>query len=773
MSNINSKLEFPFTGELTSRTSSDIRNFDSNNNNHLGKENCQNSVDAKKYIALDLSELCVNIFRDNEKISVLKNQAGTINDFFERIKLESGSTKNEVVEGDFKFIKTYNEDEEKEQIVVQSNEPVLITFKSITIDSKDIPNLKEHINHIEEILKETKDSDEDKKEFYQSQLEVLNKDKINVLRISDKNTSGVTFDKSVDPHEIKDENWLAIIQHNSISNKPGTSKRGSEGKGKFVNFSASKLSTVFYHSKFSLNPKFSSKEKVDRIFGSRIIIDAVTRVNNSKKKNCGAQGYHCAEWKDDNDNIKAPFPIENNFPTWVEKDNSDLGFSNDETGLDIFIIGFDPDPDWEILTKKAIIEKFHLLIKKREFIVKINDLIIDSDSIDKDLNDKNFTDKYKELLDVKHLIQTLESKESEEIKVNGFEKSDFSIKILQNNNPEDETEDLYELNNQKIVAWYRDDMLITKYMPFRDEGVERKLNLQFTGKYIVNGGFCAIVRSDSANTNKLLTSFENAKHDDFVIRRPHRKKYGQKAKELRDKVKEEIVKVVGFDLDDKAKEHSITYLDKRFNPDIGSQSSGISINGEGILGETGKPKDPKKPKWKEISRTTNVQTGETTVVEEDVNELSKTFGKQRTRIIKPKANLNKSIEAFNRVQGSSNKLIFIYKSGENQRLNIGLQTDPGDGESEEIEIVSALNLKLKKPVKLSNGTFNFNFKKGQLERFEIEIKTVSGYDLSLIRLNSTSATASTSLSSTIPASAPASDQLSNKNNDEEILEDLK
>ena len=721
------QLLFPWVGVRSKRTNSDIRNFDTLNENHLGKENCQNSLDAKKYILLDLSERCIDVFNQNDQLSFLKKEKRTIGEYFNKVKEEKG----QVIEGGFKFTLRYIEDEKKDKILVESSDPVIISFKTITINSKDYPNLKDQIKHIEELLKSHQASKEDLDgvEFYKNQLKILNSPEINVLRISDRNTTGVSFNPLADSELLADEPWLSIIQHSSISSKIGVSRRGSEGKGKFVNFSASNLSTVFYHSKFSECPKFSSNEKVNRIFGSRILIDDVT-IN---KKNHSGQGYHCGDYIVKGENIRAPFPIDSNFPHWIEKDNSQLGFDSDKTGLDIFVMGFEPQKDnWELLVKNAIIEKYHIAIKNNEFEVEINDLYIDSNSIDNDLNDETYTKSNQALLDVKHLMQTHKSDEADETKINGFGSSDFKIKILLNNST-DKNDDLFELGDNKLIAWYRDGMLITKRNPFSE--TEKPGMMRFSGKDSVIGGFCAIISSDDDETNQILRSFENAKHDDFALNDIHVKRYQKKVDKLKAAVKKEIVRVAGINENNQTEEISIDHLNKKFKPDPSSQSSGITINGQGSLGVAPKPKDPKKPIWKEISSKVDAYTGDITVTEEDINKESKTFGKLRTRLIKVKIKLNKALEAFNKIKGSSDEVIFIYKVNESKKINISLETDPGDGTGEEIAIISAEHIGTRKQMKIYNGSFSYNFKKGQLVQFKIKIKTISGYSLSLIKLN--------------------------------------
>ncbi|MDU5301818.1 MAG: hypothetical protein E6151_04945, partial [Dialister micraerophilus] len=81
--------------------------------------------------------------------------------------------------------------------------------------------------------------------FFKNAMNIINKDKMKILRISDFNTKGLM---GADEKENKDTAWGRLVKGSGISNQDKTAG-GSFGIGKSVPFGCSDIRTIFYASK--------------------------------------------------------------------------------------------------------------------------------------------------------------------------------------------------------------------------------------------------------------------------------------------------------------------------------------------------------------------------------------------------------------------------------------------------------------------------------------------------------------------------------------------
>ena len=251
-----------------------IGNFDQNPLYKSSKENGQNSWDAKKHIDFNFEDKCSEVNRKLNCSELEKDEDITLIDFFE-IKVGKKGENYITEEKDYVFSKTkiLVDGDFEERIRVRRNDPVELVFDTFKIDRKKlcgVDSLKKHIKY----CKETVNSNQNEYlETYEKMLDILEKDEINILRISDYNTTGLfeKWDESM--QVVQHQPWYTVLQAEAIGAKiEGQRNRGSHGKGKFSNFSLSELRTVFYHSRFSAEPDFTDNETIQRVFGSRTIL---------------------------------------------------------------------------------------------------------------------------------------------------------------------------------------------------------------------------------------------------------------------------------------------------------------------------------------------------------------------------------------------------------------------------------------------------------------------------------------------------------------------
>jgi len=116
--------------------------------------------------------------------------------------------------------------------ILDKEKPVIVEFQKIYIDKYEIPGYEELKDAMERCL-DFWSSFNNKKatDFFENSCNVLNREKISVLRISDFNTIGLTgSDKE---YEITP--WQSLVKSSGVSDKSGASG-GSFGIGKSAPF---------------------------------------------------------------------------------------------------------------------------------------------------------------------------------------------------------------------------------------------------------------------------------------------------------------------------------------------------------------------------------------------------------------------------------------------------------------------------------------------------------------------------------------------------------
>ena len=117
--------------------------------------------------------------------------------------------------------------------------PVTVEFSKFQIKTKNIPGyakLSEALNtclHFE--------TDQKSRIFFENACARMNDKNIDILRISDFNTTGLTGSK--EPYAVNP--WQSLIKSSGISDKQGA-MGGSYGIGKSAPFACSDIRTVFY-----------------------------------------------------------------------------------------------------------------------------------------------------------------------------------------------------------------------------------------------------------------------------------------------------------------------------------------------------------------------------------------------------------------------------------------------------------------------------------------------------------------------------------------------
>ena len=186
---------------------------------------------------------------------------------------------------------------------------------------------------------------------------MLGKDKIPCLRVSDRNTTG-----------LKGKHWQALVkmQGASLKNDAIQGAGGSHGIGKYAPFTVSKLRTVFYWTSYKENG-----EEVEQFQGKSVLMS-----HDAEGEQTQGTGFYglkdgCKELRGA-DNIPKHFRLltSNNTPVY---------------GTSLIIAGFEQIKDWRRRIASNIIENYFYAIEHNNLSVTIEpDDVTEEDLLDID-----------------------------------------------------------------------------------------------------------------------------------------------------------------------------------------------------------------------------------------------------------------------------------------------------------------------------------------------------------------------------------------------------
>lgn len=384
------------------------------------------------------------------------------------------------------------------------NKPVKVVFdlnKTLTIN--DIPGAVFTRNVLAKCMEAV--TNKQTKGSYKKGLDILDKENVYCLKISDYNTKGVRTGR--------DQAWGAFVfdEGKSVKQRPGSA--GSHGVGKKVPFIISTCNTVFY----------ATKNKYSDGNGQRsdCLVQGKTQLTNwwddvgTKKSDKGWFGI-----VNESENVKPEDrinPITDSFeginPYFVR---------NDEYGTDVIIIGVNIYDEEEEVKKRiinAILSNFYVAIKN-------NDLEVDVMGVS--ITNSTFDDVFKRFYSYSDvygndLVDSLEALKEDPV----------SIPL----------EDLgcaqvyFKLGNQRNKKYYT---------------IVRSHGMKIVDKRVNSADqpYTAVVFVEGEKINTMLSELENAAHDDFVtddedIEIPN--EYISAFRSLTNKVKELIIEKTKID----------------------------------------------------------------------------------------------------------------------------------------------------------------------------------------------------------------------------------
>ena len=187
-------------------------------------------------------------------------------------------------------------------------------------------------------------------------LELLSASNLQVLRISDDNTTG-----------LRENQWKALVKMQGISVKQDEGAGGSHGAGKFAPFAVSALRTVFYWT----NTEGENGHE-ERLQGVAILMSHDSQQGETQGTGFWGIRDNCVELREDD--IPAAFRHTNVQGEAIR-------------GTSLMIVGFRPPAGWRERIVASVLRNFFYAIAERRLIVHVependpNQISIRADSI--------------------------------------------------------------------------------------------------------------------------------------------------------------------------------------------------------------------------------------------------------------------------------------------------------------------------------------------------------------------------------------------------------
>lgn len=256
----------------------------------------------------------------------------------------------------------------------KNTDPVVVEFHSFRLKKENIMGYDDFLNIIDKEIDYAKKyykNDKNPVSFYSEAKRLLEKEELLCLRISDFNTSGLTgSDREID------SKWDRLVKSEGFSDNPTTSG-GSFGIGKNAAFACSKLHTVFYS---TLDARgLVASQGVSKLSSCELDDGNITQ----------GTGYFGmvkeVEHGVNLDRMQSQLYIDDSF---TERNNP---------GTDIYVLGFDDknksneivgdeNEGWVIDIAASIIDNYFVSILDNKLIVKINDMVLNSETISEKFN---------------------------------------------------------------------------------------------------------------------------------------------------------------------------------------------------------------------------------------------------------------------------------------------------------------------------------------------------------------------------------------------------
>jgi len=241
---------------------------------------------------------------------------------------------------------------------IEKGEPALADFDLLHMPVVDLPGaerfkliLERCRDYTNRRFTKRKDRETNGLEFFNRAVELLEGKTLPVLRIRDRNTTGLL---GSDDEKDKDRPWWRLIRGQGYSSREGVAG-GTYGIGQRAPFAFSSLRTVIYYTRLP---------KAEEAFIAKAILCSFPHPDSEELTQ--NKGWYCRLDKTAKDPAK--------WTKWAGiRDPSAIPshFRRDEVGTDLYIVGFQGGRDWKRELRRSVLRHFFAAIQQGALEVRI------------------------------------------------------------------------------------------------------------------------------------------------------------------------------------------------------------------------------------------------------------------------------------------------------------------------------------------------------------------------------------------------------------------
>jgi len=355
-------------------------------------------------------------------------------------------------------------------VIDNKNEVMTVEFKCYKKSVSEIPDYEGLREALDKCRQEAESKGKQNKpfKFYSNAIELLDSGSIYVLEVSESNTTGMPG-----PNELG-QPFYAYMQAEGEGQKDDTST-GSHGVGKAAKLVVSDLRTLFVSTRYQ---DHSHGGEVVSLCQGKARLQSFYKPNGKVSDSDGFWGP---------DGTFDPVSDKEKIPNWMTRNS---------VGTSFFILGFTRVPNWQNRLIASVVENFFVAILDRKLRVRVEDTIVDADTIQQLAEDVALE---------QSVADTPGQPES-------FQNTSHFIRAyIDSNNILENTQQGDQLGNCSVtlsvhpgapnrVCLIRNGMLITTSL----DGLKQFRNVK---------DFVALIQCESKKGNQFIRSLENIKHD--------------------------------------------------------------------------------------------------------------------------------------------------------------------------------------------------------------------------------------------------------------------
>lgn len=381
----------------------------------------------------------------------------------------------------------------------ESDDPVIVTIKTGTIQQEHIPGIEEIKSRINSLQGRNSYT----KETIEHMTNKMNDEIVNYISFEDSNTKGLKGAKNGQSNK-KEDTWGIYAYNKGVHTEEDDetvekSRGGSHGIGKIASNAASELYMMYFA---------NCDENGDKHLGGTVQL-----IEHSYKGNYYRSTGYFTNIKEMEDKTTKFYPYKNEF---------DEVFKKDTRGLKIIIPFLRDQFNNEDDILKSICDSFFIAILKNKLEVILNDKTINSKTIKKYITNKNYY--VQEIEEIKAeftplYYETYTTKEAIKLKIED-KKEAYNFDLYFNYNP--------------LISKGRVAIIRTIGMKIEDKKVKNNVNKPFN----------AVLIPESIKEDAFLKSLENESHTELSFEHIKDQKLQKNAKKFINNISKEIAKVI-------------------------------------------------------------------------------------------------------------------------------------------------------------------------------------------------------------------------------------